>query len=550
MNPSIPAGKATRSTEIRKAIFCTVTLLKNCLLAVFFVGSFSVQNLPAQEKPPYILTPPPSPKPRINGPKIFGVHPGSPFLYTIPATGERPMTFSAENLPDGLKLDSQTGRITGTLQEKGEYSVTLHARNHLGMAEKQFRIVVGDQIALTPPMGWNSWNCFANAVSAQHIRDATDAMVTSDLINHGWTYINIDDFWQVFTRLHEKNPNSNDLTLQGLHRDSTGHILPNPRFPDMKGLVDYIHGRGLKAGIYSSPGTETCGGCIGSYQHEEQDASSYAEWGFDYLKYDWCSYSKIAKDKSLPELKKPYEAMSAALRRQNRDIVFSLCQYGMGEVWKWGAEAGGNSWRTTPDVIDSWSVREGNYYSVSDSFTQGNRAQYAGPGHWNDPDMLVVGKIGWGPKLRSTRLTPDEQYSHISLWCLLAAPLLIGCDMTQLDDFTLGLLTNDEVIEVDQDPLGRQAVRISQNGDGEVWAKDMEDGSKAVGLFNRGEAPTKVMANLTELGLNKPQSVRDLWRQKDLGQFEKEFSATVPSHGVVLVRIRPSPMPGEQQSNF
>jgi alpha-galactosidase len=352
-------------------------------------------------------------------------------------------------------------------------------------------------------------------------------MVASGLINHGWTYINIDDFWQT-------NQNTDDPTLRGPQRDGQGRVLPNPRFPDMKGLTDYVHGNGLKIGIYSSPGPTTCGGCTGSWQHEEIDARQYADWGFDYLKYDWCSYGGVVNgDRSLPALRKPYEVMRAALDKVPRDILFSFCQYGMGLVWEWGAQAGGNSWRTTGDITDTWGSMSGI------GFNQAGQEKYAGPGHFNDPDMLVVGRVGWG-RLHPTRLTPDEQYTHISLWCLLSAPLLIGCDMTQMDAFTLNLLTNDEVLDVDQDPLGRQAARVAQEGPLQVWAKDMEDGSKAVGLFNTGELPWPVSVHWSDIGVSGRQTVRDLWRQKDLGNFEAAFSATVPSRGVVLVRISPA----------
>jgi alpha-galactosidase len=474
-----------------------------------------------------ILTPKSSPQPRINSAKVFGVRPGAPFLFTIAATGDRPMTFTAQDLPAGLQLDPQSGRIAGILKEKGDYAVTLRAKNALGEATRKFKIICGAQTGLVPALGWNSWNCFASAVTAEKVKSAADAMVRSGLINHGWTYINIDDYWQV-------HRDSKDSTLQGPHRDAEGHILPNPRFPDMKGLTDFIHAKGLKAGLYSSPGPWTCGGCVASWQHEDLDAQSYGQWGFDYLKYDWCSYGDIVRgDDSLATLQRPYRVMRAALDKVNRDILFSFCQYGMGNVWEWGAEIGGNSWRTTGDIQDTWS-------SMSHiGFGQAGHEKYAGPGHFNDPDMLVVGKVGWGPSLHPTRLSPNEQYTHISLWCLLAAPLLIGCDMTQMDDFTLSLLSNDEVLEVNQDPLGRQAARAAQNGQLEIWAKDMEDGSKAVGLFNRGTSETPVTANWSDLGLTGKQSVRDLWRQKDLGEFTGSFTASVPRHGVVLVRIWP-----------
>jgi alpha-galactosidase len=479
-----------------------------------------------------ILTPKPRPTPRINGAKVFGVRPGAPFMFAIPATGRRPIAFAAENLPEGLRLDPNTGRITGTIQKRGEYIVIISAKNDLGQDQCNFKIVCGDAIALTPPMGWNSWNCFAAAVDDAKVRSAADAMVRSGLIDHGWTYINIDDCWEI-------KPGSNDPLLQGQPRDENGMINTNKKFPDMKALCDYIHDKGLKAGIYSSPGPQTCAGFTASYKFEDKDAQRYAQWGFDYLKYDWCSYGRIANTgrgrpmPELPVLKKPYQVMRAALDNVHRDIVYSLCQYGMGDVWQWGAEVGGNCWRTTGDITDTWSSM------AKIGFAQAGHEQFAGPGHWNDPDMLVVGMVGWG-KLHPTRLTPNEQYTHISLWCLLCSPLLIGCDMAQLDDFTLSLLTNDEVLEVNQDPLGKQARRVSQADNLEVWAKEMEDGSLAVGLFNRGGSEKKVTANWSDLGLSGKQIVRDLWRQKDLGEFENQFSANVARHGVVLVRLRPS----------
>ena len=472
-----------------------------------------------------ILTPPPAATPRINGARIFGVRPDAPFLFTVAATGDRPMSFAAEGLPAGLQLDAGTGRITGTLKQRGEYAVILHAKNARGEARRPFKIVCGSTIGLTPAMGWNSWNCFASAVTAEHVMAAADEMVSTGLINHGWTYINIDDFWEV-------NKDSQDPTLQGPHRDAQGDILPNPRFPNMKLLADYVHGKGLKIGLYSSPGPWTCGGCVASWQHEDQDARQYGAWGFDYLKYDWCTYNDVVHgDHSLPALKKPYQVMRAGLDKVGRDIVFSFCQYGWGDVWKWGAAAGGNSWRTTDDINDTWASMSGN------GFGEAGEESWAGPGHFNDPDMLVVGRVGWGPQLHATHLTPQEQYTHLSLWCLLDAPLLIGCDMTQLDPFTMNLLTNDEVIDVNQDPLGKQAAPVSREGALEVWSKGLEDGSRAVGLFNRSRTEASVTAKWSDLGVIGKQAVRDLWRQKDVGEFSDEYAATVPAHGVVLVKI-------------
>ena len=488
---------------------------------------------------PYVLTPKPSDKPKINGARIFGVRPEHPFLYTIAATGKRPMTFEAKDLPEGLKLDPSTGCITGTLSKRGSYKVTLIAKNDLGRADRELQISVGDKICLTPPMGWNSWNCWACAVDDQKVRTSADAMVSSGLANHGWTYINIDDCWEV-------KPEAKDSILQGERRDKEGMVNTNKKFPDMKALGDYVHSKGLKLGIYSGPGPTTCAGFTASYQFEQQDAQQYANWGIDYLKYDWCSYDRIAKDKSLPELKKPYSLMRTALDKVPRDIVYSLCQYGMGNVWEWGAEVGGNCWRTTDDINDTWASLS------SIGFGQAGHEKYAEPGHWNDPDMLVVGLVGWGPQLHPSHLTPDEQYTHITLWSLLSAPLLIGCDLARLDEFTLNLLTNDEVIDISQDPLGKQAARISNEDGKQIWVKEMEDGSKAVGLFYPDIVEKKSPADYftwgrkqqahivlkgSDIGMKGKFKVRDVWRQKDLGVFENEFGADVPYHGTLLVKI-------------
>jgi len=462
---------------------------------------------------PYILTPPAAETPKINGPTIFGARPNHPFLYTIPVTGKHPIHYEARNLPAGLHLNEQTGVISGKTADKGTHNVLLIARNDLGSDSLQFKIVIGNEICLTPPLGWNSWNCWGTSVDDQKVRTAADSMRSTGLIQHGWTYINIDDGWEA-------------------GRDARGEILSNEKFPDMKALADYVHSQGLKLGIYSSPGPLTCAKYTGSYQHEFQDARTYAKWGIDYLKYDWCTYRKIARDHSLPELKKPYILMRKALDRVNRDIVYSLCQYGMGHVWTWGAEVGGNLWRTTGDIEDTWESMSGI------GFRQDTLYMYAGPGHWNDPDMLVVGRVGWGPTLRPTRLTPDEQYTHISLWALLSAPLLIGCDLSQLDAFTYNLLTNDEALAINQDELGRQAWPIFRQNGLEIWAKELKNGDFAVGLFNRSLQKHPVELKWEYLRLSGNFVIRDVWRQKTLGTFQDSFKTAVRSHGVVLVRLK------------
>jgi alpha-galactosidase len=309
----------------------------------------------------------------------------------------------------------------------------------------------------------------------------------------------------------------------------------------MKALAEYLHGKGLKLGIYSSPGPKTCGGFEGSFGHEQQDADTYAKWGIDFLKYDWCSYGDVAKDASRAEFQKPYRVMRAALDRCDRDIVYSLCQYGMDNVWEWGAEVGANLWRTAGDIWYRWGAMS------SIGFRQARYATYAGPGHWNDPDMLMVGRLGWGPSPAPTELTPNEQITQFTVWSLAAAPLLLSCDLSQLDRFTLDLVTNDEVIEVDQDPLGRPAGVRAKEGMHEVWARPLWDGTTAVGLFNRGSLRAKVTAKWTHLGLHGRLPVRDLWRQKDLGSFQDSFTASVPAHGAVLVKIgRPANINGDE----
>jgi alpha-galactosidase len=515
--------------QARQAISLTLPQVESSIrLTYAFRFADSDEAVSFVEEAPYILTPPPPSRPRINGASVVGGRPGRPFLHLVAATGRRPLVFGAAGLPQGLAIDSATGIISGRVDRAGEYRTTIVAKNGLGQDARELKIVIGDRIALTPPLGWNSWNCWGLAVDEGKVVASAKTFIAKGLADHGWTYINIDDGWEI----------KGDSAAP--KRDGDGNILTNEKFPDMKRLGDAIHGLGLKFGIYSSPGPLTCGGYTASYQHELQDARAFAAWGVDYLKYDWCSYDKIAKDTSLEELKKPYRLMRGCLDQVDRDIVFSLCQYGMGKVWEWGADVGGNLWRTTDDITDTWK-------SLSEiGFGQVENAPYAGPGHWNDPDMLVVGWVGWGPSLHPTRLTPDEQYTHISLWCLLSAPLLIGCDLERLDDFTLSLLTNDEVLALDQDPLGRQATLIKKDGAVQVWVKELADGRRAVGLFNLGEESVDYVLDLAALGWPSAPgregkvAVRDLWRQEELGTFSGRFQSRLSAHGVRLLALRRS----------
>jgi alpha-galactosidase len=478
-----------------------------------------------------LLTPPPPKPPRINGPEVYGVRPGSPFLYRIPCTGERPIAFRAKDLPKGLTLDSTSGIITGKIAKAGTIHVTLLAKNKFGEAKREFRIEVGNKLALTPPMGWNSWYIYYRHVTEAAMRKAADQMIASGMADFGYQYVNCDDCWAV-------KPGSKDPELGGPPRDANGQLLPNKRFPDIKGMVDYIHANGLKAGIYTSPGPTTCAGFEGSWQHVAQDARTFANWGFDFLKYDWCSYNSKAGDHTLENLKKPYQEMWDELQKQNRDIVFNLCQYGMGDVWKWGGDVG-NCWRTTGDLGAARATQLPGFYSIG--FSNARHWEYARPGAWNDPDYILIGYIGTdrGKSFKRTTLTPNEQYSYMSMWSLMAAPLIFSGDMNKLDAFTLNVLCNAEVIAVDQDPLGRQAKILRQTPDEFVLVKELEDGSKAVGLFNLSPQARTISVSWNDLGISGKQNVRDLWRQKNLGKFKNAFSAAVPRHGVELVRVGP-----------
>ncbi len=497
--------------------------------ARFIVSGPKPRAIDGPREDAVILTPKPSPAPRINGPRVYGARPGHPFLFRIPTSGERPMTFSASGLPAGLHLDAATGILTGTTPGRGTYRITLRARNGHGRAARSFQIVSGDTLALTPPMGWNHWYTHYDRITDALMRQAADVMVRSGMADVGYQYVDIDDCWM-------NAPKNNDPLRVGPLRDEQGNILPNRHFPDMKALTDYIHAQGLKAGIYTSPGPFTCGGFAGSYEHEAQDARQFADWGFDFLKYDWCSYDSVVKgDHSLPALKKPYRLMGDLLKQQPRDIVFNLCQYGMGDVWEWGAEVGGHCWRTAGDL----GFELNRIFPVA--LKNAEHRAWSKPGSWNDPDYIQIGYIGnargMGEPMRCP-LTPNEQYAFMSLWCLMASPLFYSGDMGRLDDFTLNVLCNPEVIDVDQDPLGQCARVVRLTEDTFLMIKDLADGSKAVGLFNQGEMPTTVTAQWSDLGLHGRKTVRDLWRQKDLGKFSREFQASVARHGGVLLRLR------------
>ncbi len=368
-------------------------------------------------------------------------------------------------------------------------------------------------LAATPPMGWNSWNFFAEKVTDKDIRAAADQLVSTGMKDAGYIYVNIDDTWEA-------------------ERDANGVLHTNSKFPDMKALADYVHSKGLKIGIYSGPGPKTCGGYVASLGHEEQDAKMYAAWGIDYLKYDLCSFNEAVMQKQAPNDKAEqmrlmvaaYDKMAKALQATGRPIVFSLCQYGWDSSWEWAPALGGNSWRTTDDINAHWD----RIYAIL-SQQEGLEA-YAGPGHWNDPDMLEVG---------NGELTLAENRSHFSMWAMLASPLLAGNDLPNMKPEVKAILTNRDVIAIDQDPLGKQASRVYSDGEVEVWARHLDGGAIAVAVLNAGSdrySTHPFHLSLTKLGLNGTQQAKDLWTGKDM-ELTDNMPVELTSHDIILVRI-------------
>ncbi len=484
-----------------------------------FTESKTGLSIESKYIPKYILTPAAPAEPRFNTTPLYGVRPGSPIHFRFGVSGDRPMKITSDDLPAGLAINPDNGALSGSLEKPGSYTFTVKAKNAKGEQSQKFTIRCGSKIGLTPPMGWNSWNCWGLSVTQDKVISSAKALIEKGLADYGYCYMNIDDGWEA------------------PKRNADGTIAVNEKFPSMKDLGDWLHSEGLKFGIYSSPGDLTCGGYLGSIDHELQDAESYNSWGIDYLKYDWCGYGrKHAKEpdrQTVASYVRPYLLMEGYLRQQPRDIFYSLCQYGMADVWKWGESVDANSWRTTGDITDTWE----SLYSIGFE-QQVELYPYAKPGHWNDPDMLIVGKVGWSNNLRDSRLTPDEQYAHISLWSLLASNMLIGCDIAQIDDFTINVLCNNEVNAVNQDILGKQAQRVVQDGAIQIWARPLSDGAYAVGIFNVGTTDARVdfKKYFSQMGISSLKAARDLWRQKDLSTSDVNYF--IPTHGVKFLKVK------------
>ncbi len=464
--------------------------MKNLLLCILIIpfSSFA-QNL--FEGPPV-----------FHGAKVVGNYPETAFLFSIPVTGELPFMFAAKGLPAGLTLHPVTGIIIGNTPYKGEYTVKITVTNSKGKAEQDLKIVAGETLCLTPPMGWNSWNVFASEIDEKLLMEIADAMVSTGMRDLGYQYINIDDFW---------------------HADFRDSLTGKPmvdakKFPNgMKYLSDYVHSKGLKLGIYSCAGDMTCGKRFGGFGFEEIDAKTYSEWGIDLLKYDYCYAPWSAK-----AAKERYTKMGTDLKKSGRSIVYSVCEWGLRKPWNWAQQAGGNYWRTTPDIFDVWDHGSVWQYSFMHILKkQKGLEKYAGPGHWNDPDMLTVGNYGTGKATSAggkfSGMTETEYQTEMSLWCLLNAPLLSSCDLRKMNETTLKILTNPEVIAINQDVLGEQAKLVYKKGGVWIYVKNLEGGKKAVGILNTSGKEKTFEPTTKTLNLEGFWNAKDVLQHKEIG---------------------------------
>lgn len=532
----------------------TIKTLAGCYVWLFLMGGVGqAANLyDARIREKEILTPLPGLAPRINGPKVYGARPGKSFVYRIPCQGARPLQFDAKGLPDGLKLDVTTGIINGTVPgKKGHYPMTFTAKNANGSVARAFTLVVGDKLALTPPTGWNSWGGYMLYVSDAVMRKAADMLVKHGLADVGFQYVSIDDCWMRLSpenyaarseATRKKHAGFSYDGLIGAARDAQGDILPNLHFPDMKAMTDYIHGYGLKAGLYSSPGPFTCQNFAGSLGHEQQDAAQYARWGFDLLKYDQCSGGKVLerlkKEKSgfqVPDFWKP---MGDAIRAQNRDILFNLCQYGQAEPWSWAPGLGMSTWRIGGDLN----------HNVQTYFEQALRIatilrSHSKPGQWNDPDYLYIHKIRNFKKMADPTaeipLDTNQRYQYVTLWSMICAPFFFSCDMDAIDDFTIRLLANADVLNINQDELGEVSKVVRNKASEVVMVKKMADGSHALAVFNRNPTDEALIeVSWDELGVCCLLTIHDVWRQKEVFSVKGGFAVRLSPNGVGYFILR------------
>lgn len=461
-------------------------------------------------------------RPRVNPPYVVGNYPGTEFIFAIPTSGERPMTWTVEGLPEGLTLNEKTGIIRGIVNEAGDYRVKITAKNARGSQSGELQIRIGKELALTPVMGWNSWNTFGQHLTEALIIETAEAMIANGMRDLGYNYINIDDLWQL------------------KERGADGHIvIDSAKFPrGIKYVADYLHERGFRLGIYSDASKYTCAGVCGSIGYEEVDARDFAEWGVDLLKYDYCG-APASRDTAIVR----YRKMGEALRATDRSIIYSICEWGRRQPWEWAREAGGHYWRTTEDIRDAWDLRESGtgLYGIMDIIdVNGELADYAGPGFWNDPDMLVVGIFGNSSSINSGKVqygcTLKEYRTHMSMWCMMAAPLLSGNDVRNMPDSVLNILTNPEIIAINQDQLGIQGKMVKKEGDCEIWIKPLYKGEVALAVMNRGEQAEKVEVPLQLAGFVNKALVRDVWLHRDLGEYES-LKLDLEPHVTVVLRL-------------
>lgn len=431
-------------------------------------------------------------KPVFHGAKIVGNHPHTDFLFTVPCTGERPLEFSSPNLPEGFTIEKYSGIIRGKTKDATEYNLTVTAKNNRGESVQNIKIVVGDKLCLTPPMGWNSWNVFTKFIDEKMLMEMADALVKNGMRDIGYQYINIDDYWHAENREVDGRPKADSV-----------------KFPHgMKYLADYMHERGLKLGIYSCAGNKTCGKCFGGYNYEEIDAKTYSEWGIDLLKYDYC-FAPLSRKAAIER----YTKMGNALKNSGRSIVFSVCEWGLRKPWLWAEKAGGSYWRTTPDIFDLWEGGNPFMMSVKKIVNRNIKlSKYAAQGHWNDPDMLLVGNHGNGKATSAGGLYKGmkniQYHSHFTLWCLMNAPLLASCDLRTINQDDLNILMNTTLTDWNQDILGRQAVLVKKAKGVYHFEKEIEGNKTIYAIFNSTRLDKEVKMVKRHSTNNKPIEVK------------------------------------------
>jgi alpha-galactosidase len=547
--------KDNLKTYQRKTV--SISLIFCLTLTGIVWGQRSAKVYDARTDDLEILTPLASKAPRINGPRVYGTRPGKKFIYRIPCQGERPMIFEVKGLPEGLVLDSTKGILTGQVPEfVVDYEMTFNASNNHGSDSRRFTLVVGDKLALTPPTGWNHWGGHLSNVSAEIIMDAADLFNEKGLADVGFRYISIDDCWMRMSKeayeeimepekgqwYRSRHKEMDYEAVVGNTRDPDGNILSNSNFPDMKALADHIHKYGLKAGIYSGPGELTCQKMEASAGHELQDVEQYARWGYDLLKYDQCSAGAILKErrKDSPDYhqRELWKPMALFASVQDRNILFNLCQYGLQEPWTWAPDLGIQSWRIGGDLnhnVDS--------YFKQALWIATDLREYSKPGHWNDPDFIYIDQLGnhmdqFAPSKPSV-LSSNQRYQYVTLWSIICAPFFFSCDIHKIDEFTLSLLTNADVLNINQDELGHVAEVILDKANETVLVKNMADGSKVLALFNRSDVEELVIrVNWLEIGEEGILEVSDVWRQQAVGNRKEGISVRLSPNGVAMLRVK------------